>query len=68
MNYIDNCKCIIVDRDPRDIYLLNENVNKASFIPSNNINKFIKWYRDFKKWLLDNIMKTIMFLGLNLKT
>jgi hypothetical protein len=42
MKYFDNCKMIIVHRDPRDNYLNAK--NRRRFIPQ-DVDKFIKWYR-----------------------
>ena len=46
MKYFDNAKAIIVDRDPRDVYLFAKEValNSASFIPTENVRDFIKYY------------------------
>lgn len=45
LNYFDNLKVIQVDRDPRDLYLLNELYWHEGWIPSENIDTYIKWYR-----------------------
>lgn len=45
INYFDNIKIIQVDRDPRDLYLLNELFWHEGWIPSENIETYIKWYR-----------------------
>ncbi len=47
LEYFDDIKLIIVDRDPRDIYV--DLVNKksligADLIESNNVDKFISWF------------------------
>ena len=49
-NYIDNLKVIIVDRDPRDLYLLNETVwQGAAFVcDTSDTNSFIDWYRTMR--------------------
>ena len=55
MRFFNNPKCIIVDRDPRDLYVMVKHVygNKASFIPTNNVDDFIEYYkriRDDRLW------------------
>lgn len=47
MKYYKNSKAIVVDRDPRDIYILAKKVllDKAAFIPTDNVYKFINYYR-----------------------
>ena len=46
-NYVDNLKVILVDRDPRDLYLLNKNHWKgaSNICNTDNINEYIGWYK-----------------------
>lgn len=44
MKYFDNIKIIIVDRDPRDLYVLNKEFWKEGWIPT-NIEIYIQWYK-----------------------
>lgn len=44
-NYFNDLKVIVVDRDPRDLYMLNEHSWKESWIPSHDIDIYIKWFR-----------------------
>lgn len=58
--YFNNIKVIIVDRDPRDLYLLNELYWKEKWIPSHDIDIFIEWFKSLRKYTdynLDNVMK-----------
>lgn len=48
MNYFENVKMIIVDRDPRDIYI--DLINRKAFIGDDlsrggNVEKYIEWHR-----------------------
>ena len=45
-NYVDNMKVVVVDRDPRDLYLLNETHWKgASYVcDTSNLYEYIDWY------------------------
>jgi hypothetical protein len=45
--FFDNPKAIILERDPRDLYLLAKKValSKARWIPSDNVEDFIKFYK-----------------------
>lgn len=43
--YFPNIKIITVDRDPRDLYLLNELYWHEDWIPSHDIDTYIKWFR-----------------------
>jgi hypothetical protein len=45
LNYFDNLKVIIVDRDPRDLYLLEKYQYKHKWVPYGDINKFIQWFK-----------------------
>ena len=45
LQYFNNLKVIVVDRDPRDLYLLEKHEYKEMFIPYQDINSFIKWYK-----------------------
>ena len=48
LNYFNNIKLIIIDRDPRDVYmeLMNQNsLIGAELRESNNIEKYIKWFK-----------------------
>ena len=51
MKYFENAKAILVDRDPRDIYILAKKYLKTegSFIPSENVEDFIKYHRLVRK-------------------
>jgi len=50
-NYIDNMKVVVIDRDPRDLYLLNEIVWKqASYIcDTSDVDSYIDWYRSMRE-------------------
>ena len=52
MNYFENLKVVVVDRDPRDCYILEKKIWKGTIIPTDNVESFILWYktvRDLKK-------------------
>ena len=45
-DYFDNAKLIIVDRDPRDLYIQCKEIKKdIDFIPSKNVGDFVIYYR-----------------------
>ncbi len=48
IKYFDNIKIIIVDRDPRDLYLLNKVHWKEKWIPSDSIETYISWYKNLR--------------------
>lgn len=57
LNYFeDNIKVIIVERDPRDIFILENEKYKWGNIPFKDVMDFCKWYevtrkhRDIEKW------------------
>lgn len=43
--YFDDIKVVIVERDPRDVYILEKLVWKGSVIPTENVEVFCKWYK-----------------------
>ena len=43
--YFDNIKVVVVDRDPRDLYLLEKMEWKDGVIPHDDVETFVKWYR-----------------------
>lgn len=43
LNYFNDIKVIVVDRDPRDLYILNREFWKEPWIPE-DIDIFIKWF------------------------
>jgi hypothetical protein len=49
-NYVDNLKVIVVDRDPRDLYLLNQlHWKGASYIcDTSDVNEYISWYKSLR--------------------
>lgn len=55
MKFFKDPKFIIVDRDPRDLYVLCKNVFKTSalFIPTDTVEHFVEYYkrvRDDRQW------------------
>lgn len=49
-NYYRAMKVIVVDRDPRDIFILNREKWKANWIP-NDLDTYIKWFRSIREHL-----------------
>ena len=47
-NYAPDTKVIIVDRDPRDMYVLNKSSWGEPYIPSDDVDTFIRWYRGIR--------------------
>lgn len=43
--YVKGIKIFVVDRDPRDIYLLEKKVWKGNIVPCYDVETFCKWYR-----------------------
>lgn len=43
--YFDDIKVVVVDRDPRDLYLLEKMEWRDGVIPSDDVKTFVKWYR-----------------------
>ena len=47
--FFDNLKCVIVDRDPRDIYISNKVFWGNRFFPSDSPENFIEWFKGTRK-------------------
>lgn len=47
--YFDDIKVVVVDRDPRDLYLLEKEEWKDGVIPHYDVETFVKWYRYTRK-------------------
>lgn len=45
LNYFNNLKIIIVDRDPRDLFLLEKYQYKHKWVPFEDIEQFVKWFK-----------------------
>lgn len=59
--YFNNIKIIVVDRDPRDSYILEKIYWKGSIIPTDKVENFIIWYKEVRKHTkkekeLDNVL------------
>jgi len=50
LNYVHNLKIIVVDRDPRDLFLLNELYWKgAAYVcDTESVDEYISWYRSIR--------------------
>lgn len=45
VRYFKDVKVIVVDRDPRDVYLLEKKKWKWGIIPYNNVEDYCKWFK-----------------------
>lgn len=66
MRFFEDPKCIIVDRDPRDLYVMAKNIygTNALFIPTDTVDNFIEYYkrvRDDKLYKNSNNILKIQF-------
>lgn len=52
--FFDDLHVIIVDRDPRDLYLLNKLYWKEGWIPSHDVELFVKWFKSIRENKRDN--------------
>lgn len=57
LNYFPNLKIIVIDRDPRDLYLLNKLYWDEGWIPSQNVDFYIKWFGEIRRDLQADIAK-----------
>lgn len=66
MRFFNSPKCIVVDRDPRDLYVMVKYVykSKAAFIPTNTVENYIEYYkrvRDDRLWRGSNLVYRLQF-------
>ncbi|UTC77831.1 hypothetical protein E4O04_07395 [Treponema sp. OMZ 799] len=45
-HYFDFIKILVIDRDPRDLYAINKTETGEQFIPSGDVDIFIRWYKE----------------------
>lgn len=63
LNYAPNTKIIIVDKDPRDMYVLNKSFWAEPYIPTDDVDTFINWYKGIRfsqKQQVEN--KNVLFI------
>lgn len=62
IRYFNDIKVFVVDRDPRDIYLLEKYIWKGRVIPTESVDKYCQWFeftrrhRKSENYNSDNIM------------
>jgi hypothetical protein len=56
IRYFSDPKLIIVDRDPRDLYVVNKAYWGEGWIPSSNVELFIRWYTQTRKLRKNELM------------
>lgn len=60
--YYDNPKAIVVDKDPRDLYLLIKKtiMTEGKFIPCNSVNTFIEYYKTLRRMIGSDKEKDVL--------
>lgn len=48
LNWYSNAKFIIVDRDPRDLYILSKIYKGEPYLPTWNVDTFIDWFKTYR--------------------
>lgn len=49
LKYLNDAKVIVVDRDPRDLYILNKLFWNEGWIPTHDVDEYIKWFKLLRK-------------------
>lgn len=61
MEYFDNTKAIIVNRDPRDVYVTAKiHPDYSRFMPNQDVNSFIAYYRTLQERIMKNYKNVLM--------
>lgn len=63
--YFPNLRIIVVDRDPRDLYILNKLFWGEGWIPSDDIDIFISWYKLLRNQIKKDIAESDDVLYVN---
>lgn len=50
VRYFDDVKIIVVDRDPRDLYLLEKVIWQWGIIPIETVEEFVEWFKITRKY------------------
>lgn len=61
LRYYKNLKVIYVERDPRDLYVLQKVIYKEPWIPFHDVDLFIRWYRKTRSSFKLNESFTIIY-------
>ncbi len=52
MQFFEDCKCIVVDRNPVDIWAVSKRKDDDySFMPYNNVKQFVRYYRSMRTYM-----------------
>ena len=62
LNYFDNLKVIIVDRDPRDLYILNKKFGKEGWRPTDDVEVFITWFKNMRSRVEEEVSNNNVLL------
>lgn len=62
VRYFDDIKVIVVDRDPRDVYLVEKTKIQRGVIPVDNVEDYVKWFKITRRYsekneISENIMR-----------
>lgn len=61
--YFDNIKIIIIDRDPRDLYILNKKYWNEGWIPTDDVDTYIKWFELIRREQeVDTKLTNVLFI------
>lgn len=65
--FFDNAKAIVIDRDPRDLWLVAKYApdarGEARFMPRNNVKTYVEYYRKLRKYQERKDSEEILFLN-----
>ena len=48
LNWFSNAKCLIVDRDPRDLYVINKVYKGEPYLPTWTVETYISWFKTYR--------------------
>lgn len=62
INYFDDIKVVVVDRDPRDLFIACQQIYREGIVPAKNVEEFCEWYRiirehrKYEKYNSENVL------------
>lgn len=63
IRYFDNIRIILVDRDPRDLFILEKYIWRGRIIPFQDVSTFCKWYKWTRSlYKMENLPEEVLFI------
>lgn len=54
LQFFDNIKVIVIDRDPRDLYFANQVFWGSKYFPTDDVKKYVEWFKNTRSFKISN--------------